>query len=437
MPRRARMLASTAAAAILAASTFALLRNSDGSSPDGDGETATTVGARLPGAPTAITNACAQAAAHAAFAVQCPARWPSYRGRGGPKARLFEKASDVYLVDVGNGFSRRGGHVFHLLLGGQRHSFGRWPASVDPDLRITTRKVTIPQRGGGTSVSQLPARRIATARVRGAQAVVMRAPPYPAGGLHGGHVVVLWSQDGHGYLVSVHGERLSQRALVLIALAMARSTRPTRATYGENESSAPRKAKAANTTGRSEGLIRSTAAPCNVGERPDYFVPGPARSPLALLGCARLGVSGKPVEFSGNLARIDGEFHFCINPAYRRRAQRGFFIPGICKLDPRPSQFAVRYAAQPRQGVRGYAFVIWGTAGASTSDVVARFNEGRARGAVLKVRRKLARKFDEPPFSLFVLELPLRAACAPVTVSEGSSDATERISSRPRLCRRA
>ena len=181
---------------------------------------------RLPVAPTAITKACARAAGVTAVPVLCPTRWPSPRGPGAPKARLFEELSDVYLINVENGFSRRGGHVFHLMVGGQAEPFGRWPAGVDSDLRVTTRKVTIPQRGGGSFVQQLPARRIGTVRVHGARASGLQEPPYPAGGLHGGHVVVLWNEAGHGYLVSVHGERLSRDELTAIALAMARSTRP-------------------------------------------------------------------------------------------------------------------------------------------------------------------------------------------------------------------
>jgi hypothetical protein len=187
----------------------------------------------LPAAPPAITKVCAEAAPRAAFPVLCPARWPPPAGRGAPKPRAFEKASDVYLIDVANGFGRRGGHVFHLLVGGQRRPFGRWPAGVDPDLRITTRKVLTTDRAG---VLYLPARRIATARVHGVKATVLREPPYPQGGLHGGHVVVLWSEDGHGYLVSVHGERLPRRALVSIALAMARSTRPSPSVEGTSAS---------------------------------------------------------------------------------------------------------------------------------------------------------------------------------------------------------
>jgi hypothetical protein len=188
----------------------------------------TSSGPPLPVAPRAITTACAAAATPSRFPVLCPTRWPSPGSRGAPKARLFEEASDVYLISVENGFSSRGGQIFHLLVGGQGQPFGRWPAGVDPDLRVTTRKVTIPQRGGGRFVQQLPARRIATARVHGARAAVLQEPPYPTGGLHGGHVVVLWSEDGHGYLVSVHGERVSRQKLISIALAMARSTRRSR-----------------------------------------------------------------------------------------------------------------------------------------------------------------------------------------------------------------
>jgi hypothetical protein len=180
---------------------------------------------RLTPTPTAIKDACARTATSATFPVLCPARWPPPRGRGGRTARLFERASSVYLLDAANGFTRRGGHVFHLLLGGQRRPFRHWPAGVDPRLRVTTRQVTIPMQGGGEFVQQLPARRIGTARVHGAGAAILQEPPYPAGGLHGGHVVVLWNENGHGYLVSVHGERLSRRALISIALSMARSAR--------------------------------------------------------------------------------------------------------------------------------------------------------------------------------------------------------------------
>src|SRR5215216_3819878 len=82
--------------------------------------------ARLSHEPAAITNACAQAAARARFAVLCPRRWPPPRGRGAPTTRVFEEAAETYLIDVDNGFSRRGAYVFHALVGGQLRPFGRW-----------------------------------------------------------------------------------------------------------------------------------------------------------------------------------------------------------------------------------------------------------------------------------------------------------------------
>lgn len=192
---------------------------------------------------------------------------------------------------------------------------------------------------------------------------------------------------------------------------------------GAEESPPPRQAPA----------IVTTRARCDVGERPGYFVPGDGRP--VLLGCARLGVSGKRVEFSGNLGDIGGRRHACINPAYSGRGRRGFYIPAICALEPL-SRFAVRDAAQPRQGMRGYALVIWGTAGESTG-VVARFSGGTARATIIEVGPEHARNLGVSPFRLFVMELPLSAACAAVTVTAHGSDATERIPARTRLCARA
>lgn len=173
--------------------------------------------------------------------------------------------------------------------------------------------------------------------------------------------------------------------------------------------------------------IDSVAIPCALGKRPAYFVPRLPVSPLAVLGCARLGVHGKRVEFSGTLARIDGALHSCINPAYSGRGRRGAFIPSVCKFPPPLSRFAVRNAAHPRQGVRGYAFVIWGTIGPSTSEVVAHFYNGSARAAVLPVRATLAGRFGEAPFSLFVVELPLAVRCAPVILRADGPSGPERV----------
>ena len=172
----------------------------------------------------------------------------------------------------------------------------------------------------------------------------------------------------------------------------------------------------------------TTRASCDVGARPGYFVPGDG--PLALLGCARLPVNGQRVEFSANLSDIDGAKQLCINPAYGD----GMFIPAICFLNPPVSEFAVRDASHPRQGVKGYGYVIWGTAGSARS-VDATFEGGIAHAAVLPVPETLARDYGATPFALFVAELPLSAACGPVSVE--ADGATERIEPKPQLCEAA
>jgi hypothetical protein len=88
------------------------------------------------------------------------------------------------------------------------------------------------------------------------------------------------------------------------------------------------------------------------------------------------------------------------------------------------------------RGARGYEYVIWGTAGGS-AEVVASSAGGTAQAAVFSVGPGLARDLGEPPFSLFVMELPLAAACGPVTVVGEGQDATEGIAPQSRLCERA
>lgn len=189
-------------------------------------------------------------------------------------------------------------------------------------------------------------------------------------------------------------------------------------------------------SGHSVGTETLSAA-CAAGDRPDYFVPGADHPAALLVGCARLGVSRKRVEFNVNVSRIKGRSHLCVNAAYTGRGRRGFYIPALCKLDPPPARFAVRDVAQPRQGVRGYALVIWGTAPPATRAVRVRFGRAAAAAAVFTVPARLSRRFGEPPFSVFVVELPLQAACAPITVRNESSRAIQRIGRSAPLCNRS
>ena len=175
-------------------------------------------------------------------------------------------------------------------------------------------------------------------------------------------------------------------------------------------------------------LVESAPAECRVGEAPRYFMPGRA---AALVGCARLGESGKRVEFSVDRESIGGERLACINPAFNGRGRPGIFIPAICSSTRRLSGFAVHDASQPRQAVREYAYVIWGTAG-DADEVVARYDGGTAKAVVMKVGRDLAAKLGEDPFRLFVVELPLAAGCERVTITAGVD--TARVAARPKVC---
>lgn len=185
----------------------------------------------LPAAPTGVGEGCRAAAEIAAFAVLCPTEWPATSRPATARLRLYE-SDGAYLLEAQSGFGTRA-PVFHVLFGGQRKPFPAGFQGGGRQLRLTTRRVVSPvyasPRGGrviGRSVAELPARRVGTTRIHGRPAAIMQAPPYPKGGIHGGHAVVMWNEGGHGYLVSAHSET-SRRAAVVAAIQIARSTRAT------------------------------------------------------------------------------------------------------------------------------------------------------------------------------------------------------------------
>lgn len=198
---------------------------------------------------------------------------------------------------------------------------------------------------------------------------------------------------------------------------------------GSAEAAGPVTARAAEAT---------TKTRCDVGGRPGYFVPKPEDSPIAIIGCARLGVSMKPVEFSANRERFRGRDDVCFNPAYQGRGQLGIYIPGTCVRTPLPRRLYVVRVEVPRQAVRGYRLVIWGTAAASTRRVTALYKGGETEAAVFTVRRPLARATGAArPFSVFVVELHREAACGHVILhaAGASSSGTSRVGPWRRLCR--
>jgi hypothetical protein len=176
---------------------------------------------------------------------------------------------------------------------------------------------------------------------------------------------------------------------------------------------------------------------CEVGEPPRYYVPKSEDSPLAIIGCARLGVSEKPTEFSVDPERLEGDDYLCVNPAYRGRGELGIYIPATCVSDPVPRRLDVTRIQIPRQAVRGYQLVIWGFADPSTRQIFARHRGTETTAALFHVGRPLARTVDAArPFSAFIVELPLEAACEPILLRAGgaAADNKTRIAARPNLC---
>lgn len=196
----------------------------------GDDPERTADGSSLPPAPAGVADGCREAADLAAFPVACPTEWPDTGRSAKVRLRLF--GGDVaYLLEAQAGFGSRS-PVFHVLFGGQRKPFPAGFEGGGKQLRVTTRRVVTPYyaspRGGrvlGTSVVERPARRVGATRVHGQPAAIMKAPPYPQGGIHGGHSIVMWNENGHGYLVSTHSET-SPRAATRTAIQIARSTGP-------------------------------------------------------------------------------------------------------------------------------------------------------------------------------------------------------------------
>jgi len=186
--------------------------------------------------------------------------------------------------------------------------------------------------------------------------------------------------------------------------------------------------------GDAEPAKATTEARCDVGGRPDYFVPGGDDGPFAIIGCARLGASGKLVEFTADSERIDGD-HVCISPAYGGRGRLGTYIPGACVPDPVPGRLDVVSIEIPSQGVRGYGLAIWGTAGPSIRKVHAGYGGAETRAAVFPVRRALAHAVGASrPFNVFVVELYPEATCARIRARTPAGQVTKVAEYRPRLC---
>lgn len=155
---------------------------------------------------------CAQEADSVAVTVLCPARLPL---GGFESPRNYGDAPCTYLINLEpRGMLKRAGAIFHLLFGGTcrpwdlRTQDGRWPA-VPPaaraadDLRLIGNTSLVP---GQTEADRerVRLRVLRLARIGSAPALVLRNAPHPVGGIHSGHISIVWNVDGAGYAVTGH-----------------------------------------------------------------------------------------------------------------------------------------------------------------------------------------------------------------------------------------
>lgn len=199
---------------------------------------------------------------------------------------------------------------------------------------------------------------------------------------------------------------------------------------GAGESGPPPESQAVSST-----VAGAQRVPSRVGEPPRYFVPNPEGSPNVIIGRARLLVSDQPAEFSAGAERVPtiGDA-ICVNPAYRGRGQMGIYIPTVCRSTPLPKFKALRVDI-PDQAVKGYELVIWGVM-RRDNDVTTRFNRARVEAAEFEVAGELAEKVGaDERFSVFVVELPARAACEEIVLATAHGF-EDRVAAKPRLCPR-
>ncbi len=192
--------------------------------------------------PLPVTRFCRQRARRGKFAVLCPTRYPRTPSSDATASGSSLLGPSFYWASFNDAAGFDDGDNGHLILGGQRPSFSlagspgqTWPRPGQPhpvEQLPLPRLLTTPGQGGRRFVAQRPARILGRARVRAQDALILVAPPYPEGGLMGGHVIVLWNWQRHGYMLSFHfggsanGHDYTLAERIAAALAVARSFAP-------------------------------------------------------------------------------------------------------------------------------------------------------------------------------------------------------------------
>jgi hypothetical protein len=189
-------------------------------------------------APPAVAGFCSARALRHTFPVLCPTSYPRIATSQVGASGSSLLAPSFYWASFNDPTGFNSDDDGHLIFGGQRFPFSlvgsngqTWPRPGQPrpvaQLGLP-RLVTTPMQGGGRYVAQRPARILRHATVDGDNALILIAPPYPDGGFMGGHVLILWNRQHHGYMLSFHfaaapsGRAYTRDERVAAALEMAR-----------------------------------------------------------------------------------------------------------------------------------------------------------------------------------------------------------------------
>jgi hypothetical protein len=186
----------------------------------------------MPQDTSGVVRTCRALARQKRVPVLCPVRLP--RARWTVRYRSLEHARTRYLIDLRVGDAGSGAH--HVLVGGRRRPFdlrsrdGQWPARVPPSGEFCcSRPGDLGLIGAREQTAGIwePVRMTVVRSVwlRQMPGLMLAAVAHPDGGIHGGHVALVWNQGGHGYVFSIHARHHERPTLhdQRVALAATRA----------------------------------------------------------------------------------------------------------------------------------------------------------------------------------------------------------------------
>lgn len=170
---------------------------------------------RLVRPPEEVVRRCAALAPRRAIPVLCPTRLP--RADWYVRYQTLRGGRSEYLTNLDTK-PAGSGDPFHVLAGGRRGRFslkvirGSWPLNADlpRGLGLVGAKPLKPgQRHDEQRAVRLKVLR--SVKVAGHPGLLLKVADYPDGGVHGGHMAVVWNQGRDGYVLSLHFAERSLR----------------------------------------------------------------------------------------------------------------------------------------------------------------------------------------------------------------------------------